>query len=345
MINNQLEGKKVLFISVKFFNYENIIKEALVKKGAYVDLFDERPSNSFFTKAILRVYKNFYAYKINSYFRELIEQIKARKYDYFLLIKGEATPAFFIDFLKKNNHGIKLIYYTYDSFKNNSNGLKILDRFDYKYTFDNKDAVEYKIRFRPLFFANDYAEVRKVSGGFIYDLAFIGTAHSDRYTISQYIENWCEKYNLKMYNFYYSPSTILFRFNKLFKKSFKAFDVKKISFTSLKHRDIINVYKNSKGVLDINHPGQKGLTMRTFETLGAGRKLVTTNEEIVKYPFYNTSNILVINRADIKIDKSFFETRYVPLSKDLLYTMSVEGWVDEVFCIESTNIWKDVLIG
>ncbi|MDM1373359.1 hypothetical protein [Myroides marinus] len=345
MIGNQLEGKKVLFISVKFFNYENIIKETLIKKGAHVDLFDERPSNSFFTKAILRVYKNFYAYKINSYFRELIEQIKETRYDYFLLIKGEATPIFFIDFLRKNNPNIKLIYYTYDSFKNNSNGLKILDKFDYKYTFDSDDALKVGLEFRPLFFANDYAEVRKSSNNFQYDLSFIGTAHSDRYTISQYLYSWCKKSDLKMFTFYYSPSKLLFKFNKFFKKDFKTFDVNKISFSSLKHSDIIEIYKESRGVLDINHPGQKGLTMRTFETLGAGRKLITTNAEVKKYPFYNENNILVINRGDIKVDKSFFKTMYEPLSEKLLYAMSVEGWVDEVFCVEPMNTWNSVLKG
>ena len=50
----------------------------------------------------------------------------------------------------------------------------------------------------------------------------------------------------------------------------------------MKINDIVSLYKESEVILDINHPGQNGLTMRTFEALGAGKKLITTNTEIKK---------------------------------------------------------------
>ena len=33
--------------------------------------------------------------------------------------------------------------------------------------------------------------------------------------------------------------------------------------------------------------------MRTFEALGAGKKLITTNKEIKKYSFYESNNIFL----------------------------------------------------
>ena len=54
-----------------------------------------------------------------------------------------------------------MIYYNYDSFKNNPNA-SILKYFDKKFSFDKKDAI-YKINFRPLFFSNEYEEIRKFS--------------------------------------------------------------------------------------------------------------------------------------------------------------------------------------
>lgn len=343
MAKDYLKKKKVLLISVKFFNYEFIIKDTLEKMGAQVDLYDERPSNSFFTKAILRIYKDLYSTEINRYFRELLDKVKNKKYDYFLLIKGEATPSFFIKFLKENNPGIKLIYYTYDSFKNNSNGLAILEDFDYKFTFDSNDVKKYNMEFRPLFYAQDYSLVRNSHSDFIYDLCFIGTAHSDRYTISQKLHHWCNSKGFRMFNFYFSPSKLLFKFNKLFKKDFKLFDEKKISFNSLSHSDIIALYKQSRAVLDINHPGQNGLTMRTFETLGAGRKLITTNANVKKYPFYNESNVLVIDRSEPFLAEDFFGTSFIPYSDELNHNMSIEGWICDVFKFNERNIWIDVL--
>lgn len=338
-----LQEKNVLLISIKFFNYESLIKNELENMGATVDLFDERPSNSFFSKAIIRIKKEMYSVKIKQYFNEIIEKIKDKKYDYFLLIKGEATPKFFLDFLKNNNPDIQFIFYTYDSFKNNSNGLEILNYFDKKFTFDNEDAIRYKMNFRPLFFAKDYGILNAGKKEFINDLAFIGTAHSDRYSISEKSKKWCEKHHLKMFAFYFSPSKTLFRFKKITDKEFKNFDEKKISFKSLTHNKIVNIYKNTKVILDINHPGQNGLTMRTFETLGAGRKLITTNPKVKAYPFYDSQNIYVIERESIQFDEDFFKTDFKEMNSEIRESMSLKGWIQEVFGLSSISHWESVL--
>ncbi len=338
-----LIGKNIIFISVKFFNYENFIKSQLEEMGANVDLFDERPSNSFFSKAVIRIRKEIYFYKINSYFRQIINRIKEVKYDYFLLIKGEATPQFFIDFLREINPKIELIYYTYDSFKNNSNGLKILANFDRRFTFDSEDAKNYNMNFRPLFYVSDYHKLYYERKSIEYDLAFIGTAHSDRYLISENASAWCRLNNLKMFTFYFSPSRALFKYKKIFDKGFRDFNYKKISFNSLSHDEVIGIYKKSKVILDINHPGQNGLTMRTFETLGSGRKLITTNPNIKHYPFYNPKNIFVIERGSIRFDEKFFESEFEEISESLLHSMSLKGWIEELFGIQEVTLWKDIV--
>jgi len=338
-----LKEKNILLISVKFFNYEVLIKNELEKMEATVTLFDERPSNSFLSKAIIRIKKEMYSVKINQYFNEIIEKIKHKKYDYFLLIKGEATPKFFLDFLKANNPGIKFIFYTYDSFKNNSNGLEILSHFDDKFTFDSQDAVRYQMSFRPLFFAQDYGDLNGSNKNFQYDLAFIGTAHSDRYSISEKAKAWCNAHQLKMFTFYYSPSKLLFKYRRVTDKNFKNFDYNKISFNSLSHHKIVDVYKNTKVILDINHPGQDGLTMRTFETLGAGRKLITTNPKIKKYPFYDSQNIYIIEREEIKFNESFFRSDFKEMNSEVRESMSLRGWINEVFGLSSIKHWEQVL--
>ncbi|MGZ9735386.1 hypothetical protein [Flavobacterium sp. GNP002] len=335
-----LENKNVFMLSVSFFNYENLIKEEMVAMGAEVDLYDERPSNSFYSKAIIRLKRSFYQVNIDKHYKNIIEKIKSKRYDFFLQIKGEVVPAFFLEFLRKENPKIVFIYYTYDSFKNNPNGLSILSYFDRKFTFDREDAIKYNLSFRPLFYASEYTTVNQQEGNtYKYDLSFIGTAHSDRYSISQKLNDWCKKYNLKMFNFYFSPSETLFKFKKLTDKNFKNFDEQKISFKSLSHKQIVEIYKDSKAILDINHPGQNGLTMRTFETLGAGRKLVTTNADIKSYPFYNENNIYIIDRQNPELVKQFFEKEFEEIENTVYFSMSLKGWIKELFEIES-NIWK-----
>lgn len=53
-------------------------------------------------------------------------------------------------------------------------------------------------------------------------------------------------------------------------------------------------------LLDILQPGQNGLTMRALEALFFGKKLITDNIRIKEEPFYNASNIYVIDDPDQK---------------------------------------------
>lgn len=334
-----LKHKKILFLSVSFFNYEKIIEERLKELGADVDFYDERPSNSIFVKGLIRLNRDLYKVQIYRYYKRILQEIKDKQYDYLLIIKGEVVPGFFIEKLKALNPEIVMIYYNYDSFKNNPNAQSILKYFDKKFTFDKTDAIHYKIHFRPLFFSNEYEEIRNIQTGFQFESMSIGTAHTDRYLISEKVKSWCDGNRFRSFAFYYSPSKYVFHFKRILDKTFKKFDVKKISFRSLEHAQIIDLYKKSKAVLDINHPYQTGLTMRTFEALGAGRKLITTNAQVIDYPFYDSENILIIDRNNIVLNETFFQTSFKAIASETLYLMSLDGWIDCLFNRHQDTYW------
>ena len=90
-------------------------------------------------------------------------------------------------------------------------------------------------------------------------------------------------------------------------------------------------YINEKCVIDIESPTQNGLTMRTIEMIGLKKKLITTNKDIVNYDFYNPNNILVCDRDNFKIDKSFIETPYEELAKEIYEKYSLKGWLLQIF--------------
>lgn len=329
-----LANKKVLFISVKFFGYEELIKKELEALGAEVDWFDERPSNSFLAKAILRVKKRFYLFQIVRYYRALIAAIRDRRYDYFLLIKGETCPRFFIEYLKKQNPKMRSIFFAWDSLRNSNNCLEVLDLFDERFTFDPSDALKHNIRHRPLFFAECYADLA-VPAQQGYDLAFIGTLHSDRYLVIQNVRNCCERYHLNFFVFYFLPSRILFWLRKLRSAQFRHFSYAEVSFSRLNHQKVLQVYGQSKAILDIHHPWQQGLTIRSLEALGAGRKLITTNKTITQYPFYHPDNVLVVDRHNIVLDAAFLDRPAVSMSPEMKYRLSLKGWILEIFGFDS----------
>lgn len=340
ILKDKLSNKKILFFSVQTFNLEKEIKKKLEELGAKVDYFDERPSNNSFVKGIIRIKRNFYQKKINSYYKRILLETKNEIYNYLFVNRGEVVPEFFLHSFKKDHPECECIFYTWDSFTNHSHPTKILKYFDKKFTFDPDDAVKFGLSFRPLFYLDSFKSVNnKIDEKLKYDLLFLGTAHSDRYTISSRVKEWCDLNNLSSYCYYFIHGRLVYFYKKQFDKSFQLFDYKKLSFESLTTKQILALYKDSKVILDINHPGQKGLTMRTFETIGAGKKMITTNSEIKKYPFYDSNNIYIIDRNNVALDKNFFELPYVEVDKELYYKASIEGWLKCIFVENESNYW------
>jgi hypothetical protein len=340
MLKEKLENKNILFFSVQTFNLEKEILNKLKEFGANVDYYDERPSNNNFVKGIIRLRRSVYQHRIDKYYNQILEKVLHKTYDFLFVNRGEVIPEFFLEKFKVIQPNCVLIFYTWDSFTNHTHPVSILKFFDKKFTFDSDDAVKYNINFRPLFYLDAYKNIRQYLNETLkYDLLFLGTAHSDRYKISTKIASWCNQEGLTSFCYYYMHGRLVYYYKKMFDKSFEEFDVNKLSFKSLNTNDIITLYKKSNVILDINHPGQKGLTMRTFESVGSAKKMITTNSEIIKYSFYNPKNILVIDRDEIEIDKTFFETKYEDLDDETYERASIEGWLKCLFVTGEPNIW------
>jgi len=330
-----LNKKSVLFISPAFFGYEISIVNAIKENGLDVDFFDERTSNNSFLKAIFRVRKNLLSTAINKYYKNILKTVLEKSYSYFLLIKGEVVPEWFIVEFKKSNPNAKLIYYTYDSFNNNNaNSIYILKHFDKCYSFDFENVkTNPKLKLKHLFYTTEFINQPKASIKKKHTISFVGTLHSNRYST---IKNLCSNFT-NTFIFYYLPAKWLFLLDKLSKKAYKNISWSEVSFNKLSKQQVADIFKSSKSVLDIQRFGQTGLTMRTFEVLAAGAVLITTNKYIKYADFYNNERIVVIEDINSsvtvteiknKIDNINFGDKSID---DSLEKYFVNNWVKEFF--------------
>ena len=85
------KGKKILFFSANFFGYQTEIKNKLVALGAEVDFFDERPTNTFLYKSLIRFDKRIIRMPIENYYRDIISKTKIIDYDFVLFITTLTT--------------------------------------------------------------------------------------------------------------------------------------------------------------------------------------------------------------------------------------------------------------
>jgi hypothetical protein len=248
------------------------------------------------------------------------------------LVAPETIDIKTIEEIIDHNKDIKVLTYFWDSIKNKKTALSYLNISDKYFSFDSNDIkIDKKIQFLPLFYIKDYENISKIREDILYDICFIGTVHSDRYKIIKKIEEQAKELNLKTYFYFYSPSKILFFFQKLFKKDFKDIKWEDVSFTSLSKLDALNVIGKSKSIIDIQHSLQTGLTMRTIEILGAKKKLFTTNKDIENYDFYNRSNIFIMNRNEPKLDFNFLKKDYEEIDETIYEKYSLNSWLKTIF--------------
>lgn len=327
---NSFQNKNILFISVSFFGYQNEIFNSIVKRGGNVDLFDERPKNTFFTKALIRINRNSLGYLINKYYNKIINITQKRNYDYIFITKGESISSKSLIKLRKLHPKAKFILYLWDSIINNKNAIKNICYFDYVYSFDKNDCSRYNFRFLPLFYIDTY-ENNEIEEKKDIDLLFIGTIHSDRYNFIQKINKQILSYKLVSYYYMYFPSIILFYKMKFENKIPRKISKEEFHFKSLGKEDIAKYLRRSNIIIDIQHPKQTGLTMRSIETLGAKRKLITTNVSIKEYDFYNPNNILIIDRINPVIPMDFFTNPYEEVPLQIYKKYSLESWIETIF--------------
>lgn len=319
--------KKILFICPKFFNYESEIREEL-SNDFHVEYWDERPSNSIPFKILLRLkLRPFIKYFIKSYYTRLLLDINRKRFDYVLVINPEAAD---INVYKKiknvclsNNRDCKFVLYLWDSVRNKPNVSKLFNLFDRVSTFDDSDATQYNINFMPLFYTKNFDFSQYDNKKQVYDLCFIGTAHSNRMqTVSKIISLASEERDIKSFTFFYFHNRFLF----FIKKLFCSMRVKqKVNFKALRSDEVVELMRSSNIVIDINHPSQNGLTMRTIEAIGLNKKLITTNYNIKKYDFYDSKFIYVLDSRAAFLPNDFFDTQFINYKNRENYSLA--SWI------------------
>lgn len=329
---NYIKNKRVLLFIPFFFNYENIIAKKFSELGADVVLYNERAVVKPLSRALLKVAPGIFNNRTKKYYNSIIERHKNEKFDYILFVRCDMPTVEILNKIKVAFPDAKMCLYLWDSIKNTPNITKKIKLFDVASSFDRYDCEsDLKLNFCPLFYSD---EMIKSDENLDYrkdiDMLFCGTIHSDRYKILKKIMKQSYINNLKYCGFHYLQSKFVFWLYKFTKQEF--FKAKKSDFAFIKKssKEIRYLESSSKAIIDIQHPKQIGLTIRTIEMIGMKKKLITTNQDIVNYDFYNDGNVLIIDRSNPIIDKTFFEKPYVELSKDIYEKYNLENWIYRV---------------
>lgn len=320
-----MDRKRALFIGIGFYDYDQAIINEFNSLGYDVDYFSEFPAGIPYRYYLRTNNKD----KVKSYKERTSMNIAIAcksGYDLIFVIKGECLSQGAIDKIKSKNPNSKWVLYLWDSIVRIPQSKITAKNFDKVYSFDRADCLENKeFIFNPLFFRREYD--RRLYGEMEvkFDLYFLGWYHSDRLKLVKKIVNFCKReglhYKVILYTGYMN-----YLLHKLVGKELKG-NKEYLIFKSITAKMNLELIMKSKATLDIAHPQQTGLTMRTIELLGAQKKIITTNSDIVNYDFYDPQNILVIDRENPDFDTDFFKTEFNPTPDQILFKYSIKEWL------------------
>lgn len=326
-------SKKILLIMPNFFDYPQAICDELKHMGYEVDCFDDRPSTSGIVKAIIRVNKDLIRHYINKYFKKVMEVVRSKKYDAVFLISGQSLSfsEAMIQQIKDAQPQAKYILYQWDSLKNFPYIERIEPYFDKCYSFDRNDVTTHcNLKFLPLFYSRRYEEIGKnKKQAYQYDFCFVGTAHPQKYKFIQMMKCQLKEVYPNQFVYYFFPSRIVFCYRKVINPELRHAHYGEFHFDPLSGDKMDWVFANSKCVLDSAQAGQIGLTIRVLEALGAKKKLITTNEDVMNYDFYREENIYVY-KGEFDFTSKFFNEPYQEVEQSIYEQYSLRSWLTEI---------------
>jgi hypothetical protein len=329
---NLLSGKKILLIVPNFFGYERDIKVELERHGAIVDWLPDRPFSTPVFSALTKISPQIIIpFAVNLY-DKLLLKFGSSHYDWVFVVNGQTLSTSFLRRLRSDYPAAKFVLYLWDSLANRSHVQNNLSMFDRVLSFDPIDAKKYNLMLRPLFYGRGFSKTKPVVKPTLYDISFVGTAHSDRFSVVDRAKAQLSS-DISAFWYLYLQAPWVMHYYRLTKPGMKPARMGDFKFDPLLKAQVQDIFSESHCILDIEHPSQVGLTMRTFETLGAQKKLVTTNVNIRNYDFFKPENICIIDRTDPKISVDFLKTNFVPIDDATYAKYAIEGWLKEVLAI------------
>ncbi len=332
------ENKKILFIGPKTFNYENVIKHELESQGAEVHYISDKPFSNKILIIILRIWPKVLWSLSKIHYKKKLKRFSINYFDVIFIIKGEGLSPSLLEWMKSRYKSALFILYLWDSINNVKSVDQKFKYFDKILSFDPEDCKKFDyIKYRPLFFSNNYLNDVSNTGN-NERLYFLGTLNGDRRKVVSRIISLLEKTNVKLdisllvrSNLEFLAYTSKVYFCKLLGISILEIPSNMLIRQPLSSNEINNRMSFADAVLDVQHPKQSGLTMRTFEVLASGKKLITTNVNIEGHDFYDPSLISIIDRNNPIIDLDFFKSYPNKIDLSFKQKYSCIGWLNEIF--------------
>lgn len=319
---------KILLLGPSFFGYRDMVGDEFRRMGHDVVCMDDRPSESVSFKSLGRVSYRLVDSRIAAYAEQVEYALGEGGFDFLVYLSGMSFCFTREQFARmRAASGARFVAGLWDAFGNCQRLGACRDLFDDIYSFEPRDCQEYGLKLRPLFYSGAYTGLPlEPEGGFDYDACFVGSVHqrSKFHAVLRTCQD-LEARGLRVFTWFYMPSKSAEALRKVQDASYRGVEFR---HEALSPAQVADVYARSRAVVDSPQAGQGGLTIRTLETLGARRKLITANQDVRDYDFYDYGGVAVTgpDGSAAGVDGDFFARPFCELPRGIYESYSLRAF-------------------
>lgn len=321
---------RVFILAYQYLDLEKSIIDEFKKQGhdvfviydkeLHTDCYKRKGKKGMVVNFIYNIY-NKLSHKYEHYWKQQIRSHKEldQPFDLFFCIQGVSFDKCLLKHLRSLNADIKSSLYIWDTNKY-YNYFRNAKYFDKVATFDYDDSVQFHVSFLPFYWieTNNSNEVK-------YDVSIIGSDHDGRFEIINKLypllndNNITNFIRIKIDNspYFYLPRWKIkmykvFQPNKLVEIK-EMWNLKKMApfstFDYMPINEVNEMIAQTNCIIDTDRETQSGTTPRIIWALALGKKVMSTNVNLKKMPFYDERQIMIFDRNNPVIDVDFIKSR------------------------------------
>jgi len=281
-------------------------KSIQIKNKGYA-IMDFHKKISPFAKIIRRLYGHLGFLPYSIWISDELKN-KIKLYECFIIFASRNKIPI-IRYINKKNPNARIILWYWNPVKKSLPIKKTAKLSCEKWSFDENDCKKYSMCYNTQFF---FETAEKNKENIEYDVVFIGKNKGRK---KELIKIQSQFNNVGLKTFFYIVEN-----NKIFSKNH-----------FLPYDEIIKFNKSSKAILDFVSKGQAGLTLRPLEAVFLEKKLITNNQNINMYDFYNEKNVFILGKNDFNSINNFVNSPYDQQNKQERVNYLFDKWVTRFF--------------
>lgn len=270
----------------------------------------------------------------------------AHRFDLFFCINGRSLCREIFSYLNKMPN-IRKVLYVWDS-TTVFDFYKYQEEFNKCYTFDFLDSQNIPgLIYKPLYWINNpKVSRRSQEEKRYYDISIVGSDHDNRFEIVDKILTSIKQaglsYFFKIQIFkpcfthvflYKIRLKYMAGFREMVQKAELRYEQSCKNEIAMKEiippNEYTEIMRNSRCVLDTDRDTQTGITPRVIWALAMGKKIISTNRNLLLAPFYNPEQISIIDRNNPIIDIDFIKDDKVFSIHPEIENLKLDNWVKD----------------